>query len=44
MVMLRVCALAVLITVYQGGPDEALDSLERLACDGWNRVELLFRH
>jgi hypothetical protein len=43
MVLLPVLGLAVLVTVYVGGPDEALDSLERLAYDGWNRVELLFR-
>ena len=32
--MLPVFALAVLITVYAGGADEALDFLERLAYDG----------
>lgn len=43
MVLLPVVALAVLVTVYVGGPDRALDSLERLAYDGWDRVVLLFR-
>ena len=43
MVLLPVLGLAVLVTVYIGGPDQALDSLERLAYDGWNRVVLLLR-
>ena len=43
MVLLPVAGLAVLVTVYVGGPDHALDSLERLAYDGWNRVVLMLR-
>lgn len=43
MVLLPVAGLAVLVTVYVGGPDQALDSLERLAYDGWNRVVLMLR-
>lgn len=43
MVLLPVAALAVLVTVYVGGPDQALDSLERLAYDGWNRVAVMLR-
>lgn len=43
MVVLPAVALAVLVTVYLGGPDEALESLERLAYNGWSRVALLFR-
>lgn len=36
MVLLPIAGLAVLVTVYVGGPDQALDSLERLAYDGWH--------
>ena len=43
MVFLPVAALAVLVTVYLGGPDQALDSMERLAYDGWDRLMMLFR-
>ena len=44
MVFLPVAGLAVLNTVYMGGPDQALDHLERIAYSGWNQVVLLFRH
>ncbi len=43
MVIVPAIALAVLVTVYLGGPDQALDSMERLAYDGWDRLMLLFR-
>ena len=43
MVLLPVFGLVALIAVYAGGPDQALDSLERLAYDGWNHVVVLFR-
>lgn len=43
MVLLPVFGLAVLVTVYVGGPDQALDSLERLAYEGWNSLVVLFR-
>ena len=43
MVFLPVAALAVLVTVYLGGPDQALDSMERLASDGWDKLMMLFR-
>ena len=43
MFLLPVAALAVLVIVYAGGPDQALDSLERLANDGWDRLVVLFR-
>lgn len=43
MVLLPVFGLAVLVTVYIGGPDQALDSLERLAYNGWDHLVLLFR-
>jgi hypothetical protein len=43
MVVIPVAALAVLIVVYAGGPDQALDSLERLANGGWDRLVVLLR-
>lgn len=43
MIVLPMAGLAVLVTVYIGGPDQALDSLERLAYDGWQRLALLLR-
>lgn len=43
MVVLPASGLVVLITVYVGGPEAALDALERLASDGWNRAALMFR-
>lgn len=43
MVVLPAVVLALMVTVYMGGPDNALGTLERLAWDGWDRVVLLFR-
>ena len=43
MVLLPLVALAVLITVFMGGPEEALDSLERLLYDGWDRLAMIIR-
>lgn len=43
MVLLPVAALAVLVTVYVGGPERALDLLERFAYGIWDRAALLLR-
>ena len=43
MVLLPIAALAVLVTVYVGGPDRALDLLERLAYSVWDQAVILFR-
>ncbi len=43
MVLFPIAALAILVTVYAGGPDRALDSLERLAYGVWDQAVLLFR-
>ena len=43
MVVLPAVVLALMVTVYMGGPDNAFGMLERLAWDGWDRVVLLFR-
>ena len=43
MFLLPVAVLGVLVVVYAGGPDQAVDSLERLAYDGWDRLAILFR-
>ena len=43
MLLVPLIALAGLITVFIGGPEQALDSFERLAYDTWNRVVLLVR-
>ena len=43
MVLLPVAALAVLVTVYVGGPDRALDLLERVVYGIWDQAVLLFR-
>lgn len=43
MVLLPVAALAVLVTVYVGGPDRAIDLLERLAYGIWDQAALLLR-
>ena len=43
MVLLPFFGLAVLVTVYLGGPEQALDAAERLAYDTWDRVALLIR-
>jgi hypothetical protein len=43
MVVLPAIGLAVMVTVYMGGPDNAFGALERLAWDGWDRLLLLFR-
>ena len=43
MILLPMFGLVVLVTVYLGGPEEALDSLERLAYVGWDGVVRLFR-
>ena len=44
MVFLPVVALAVVVTVYVGGPDRAVDLLERFAYDVLDRTALLLRH
>jgi hypothetical protein len=43
MFLLPLVALAVLVIVFAGGPDHALDSIDRLAYDGWGRLVVLFR-
>ena len=43
MVLLPMAALAVLVTVYVGGPERALDLLERFAYGAWDQAVLLFR-
>jgi hypothetical protein len=43
MLLLPMAALVVLVTVYVGGPERALDLLERLAYDGWDRLVLTLR-
>jgi len=44
MVLLPVVALAVVVTVYVGGPDRAVDLLERFAYGMWDQAALLLRH
>jgi hypothetical protein len=43
MVFLPVAALAVLITVYVGGPERAFDLLERLVDGIWDQAVLVLR-
>ena len=43
MVVLPILALAVLVTVYVGGPENALNLLERFAYGIWDRAALLVR-
>ena len=43
MILLPLGGLIVLVTIYLGGPEQALASLERLAYDAWDRVVLLVR-
>ena len=43
MVILPACGLAVMVTVYLGGPDTAFRTLEQLAWNGWDRLVVLFR-
>ena len=43
MVLFPIAALAVVVTVYVGGPERALDLLERLAYGTWDQAVLLFR-
>jgi hypothetical protein len=43
MALLPIAALAVLVTVYVGGPERALDLLERFAYGTWDQAVLLFR-
>ena len=43
MVLFPIAALAVLVTVYVGGPDRALDLLERIMYSIWDQSVLLFR-
>jgi hypothetical protein len=43
MFLIPVAALAVLVVVYAGGPDQAIDSIERFAYAGWDRLVVLFR-
>ena len=43
MVFLPVAALAVVVTVYIGGPERAVDLLERFAYGMWDQAALLLR-
>lgn len=43
MVFLPVAALAVVVTVYVGGPERAVDLLERFAYGMWDQAALLLR-
>lgn len=43
MVILPVAALAVVVTVYVGGPDRAIDMLEQFAYGAWDQAALLLR-
>ena len=43
MVLFPMVALAIVVMVYVGGPERALDSLERLAYGVWDHSVLLFR-
>lgn len=43
MILLPVAVLGVLVVVYAGGPEQAVDSLERLAYNGWDRLVVLLR-
>ena len=43
MVLLPLAALAVLITVYMGGPSQALDTIARAADDWWDRLSVMMR-
>ena len=43
MVLLPAAALAVVVTVYVGGPDRAVELLERLAYGAWDQAALLLR-
>ena len=43
MVLLPVFALAVVVTIYVGGPDRAMDLLERMAYGAWDQAALLLR-
>ena len=43
MVLLPFFGLVVLVTVYLGGPEQALEAAERLAYATWDRVALLVR-
>jgi len=43
MFLLSVAVLTVLVIVYAGGPDQAIDTLERLAYSTWDRIVILFR-
>ena len=43
MVLLPMAALVVLVTVYVGGPERAIDLLERFVYGMWDQAVLLFR-
>ena len=43
MALLPLAALAIVVTIYVGGPESALDLLERSAYGVWDRSVLLFR-
>ena len=43
MVLFPIAALAVLVTIYVGGPERAIDLLERAAYASWDRLVLFFR-
>jgi hypothetical protein len=43
MVLLPILALAVLVTVYVGGPANALNLLERIAYSIWDQAAVLLR-
>lgn len=43
MVLLPILALALVVTIYAGGPANALDLLERIAYGIWDQAVLLMR-
>jgi hypothetical protein len=44
MVLLPILALALVVTVYVGGPANAIDLLERMAYRIWDHAAVLLRH
>ncbi len=43
MFLLPLAAVTALFVIYAGGPDQAINSLERLSYDVWDRLVMLFR-
>lgn len=43
MVLLPVFALAVVVTIYVGGPQNALDLLERFVYGAWDQAAVFLR-